>query len=343
MLECFKKCEPQPAASDRLTFLVLFVLDVGLRSVLQHVDVLRVWLENFAAHCDGSACLLALLNTQNKHTALTHCSIASTCLCVCVFLPPGVRCLTCASAWQIRSLASRVKWCTLGSVFITAMYLLTASSYVKEQKAGSCLNGVSLLIQRDAAWIISPTHIIQLMLCTLFSLVNMMSRACQIWCDIHSYPEGICMAACATRKSQCLEGRKPSLCSWCNPWYSRGIILFFYRTVQQPLHTHTHTHANLEPLKKITKTVVLLANRRVSYRQMLRVYLWLLLVVQCNSLFHFPWVIWCRFSFTEFWMFSIGHKGVIIVSISIWSMCQILNIFFYGLWWQLETIYRGNK
>lgn len=57
-LSCFRK------ESDRLTFLVVFLLNVSFCSVLQRVNVVRVWLEDFAAHCDGSASLLTLVRTQ---------------------------------------------------------------------------------------------------------------------------------------------------------------------------------------------------------------------------------------------------------------------------------------
>ena len=66
-----------------------------------------------------------------------------------IHLMAAVRGLTCASAWQMRSLASRVKCCTLGSVFITASYLLTASSYLKEQEAGRCLSNTVDTAERN--------------------------------------------------------------------------------------------------------------------------------------------------------------------------------------------------
>ena len=58
-------CKKKPKTiSWQHTFLILFLLDVGLSSVLQRVDVLRVWLEDFPTHWDSSACLLSLVKTQ---------------------------------------------------------------------------------------------------------------------------------------------------------------------------------------------------------------------------------------------------------------------------------------
>lgn len=111
----------------RLTFLILLLLDVGLSSVLQHVHVLRLRLEDFAAHQDRSAALLALQRKRQwSHTHTAQSELIYLCW-------RRLRGLTCVSAWQMRSLARREKWCTLGSVFITASYLLTASSYLREQ------------------------------------------------------------------------------------------------------------------------------------------------------------------------------------------------------------------
>lgn len=149
--------------------------------------------------------------------------------------------LTCASAWQMRSLARREKWYTLGSVFITASYLLTASSYLKEQKAGRCVNNMSLSIQQNAAWIIAPTNIIPCLLFTLFFLVTMISYVCQIWCYIHSHQDGICMAICKTRKSQCLWEGSSHCRSDAIPGIHRGYHFIFIRTYNC-LKTHTYTH-----------------------------------------------------------------------------------------------------
>lgn len=49
---------------DRPTFLVVFLFNVCFCSVLQCVNILWVWLEDFAAHWDGSASLLTLVRTQ---------------------------------------------------------------------------------------------------------------------------------------------------------------------------------------------------------------------------------------------------------------------------------------
>lgn len=150
--------------------------------------------------------------------------------------------LTCVSAWQMRSLARTEKWCTLGSVFITASYLLTASSYLREQKAGRCMNSLSLSIQQNAAWIIAPTNIIPCLLFTLFSLVTMISYVCQIWCDIHSHQEGICTAICKTRKLQCLRQGSGHCRSDAIPGIYWGYHFIFKRrhTIAWR-HTYTHT------------------------------------------------------------------------------------------------------
>lgn len=156
--------------SNSLTFFILFLLDIGLRSVLQHIDIFWVWLEDLTTHWDSSACLLTLVMTQGKHIAMLYCLMWTN--TVLILLMAGDSRLTCASAWQMRSLARTVKCCTLGSVFITASYLLTASSYLKEQEGGRCFYNISLSIQHNAAQIIAPTKIIPLMSCALFSLVN---------------------------------------------------------------------------------------------------------------------------------------------------------------------------
>lgn len=201
--------------SNSLTLFILFLLDIRLRSVLQYIDIFWVWLEDLTTHRDSSACLLTLVMTQGKHIAMLYCLMVTN--AVLILLMAGESRLTCASAWQMRSLARTVKCCTLGSVFITASYLLTASSYLKEQEEGSCLNNISLSIQQNAARIIALTKIIPQMLCALFSLVNI-SKACQMWCDMHSHQYEICTAVCKTRKSQCW--REGDSRSWCNTWHS---------------------------------------------------------------------------------------------------------------------------
>lgn len=91
-------------------------------------------------------------------------------------LMAAVRGLTCASAWQMRSFARREKWCTLGSVFITASYLLTASSYLKEQEAGTCFT-VMLAIQQNETWISVPTNVKSLRYsCLLLRMLSYVSK-----------------------------------------------------------------------------------------------------------------------------------------------------------------------
>lgn len=61
----------------------------------------------------------------------------------------AARGLTFANAWHMRSLARRDKRGTLGSVFITASYLLTASSYLEREAGGCFVNECSMGYRKD--------------------------------------------------------------------------------------------------------------------------------------------------------------------------------------------------
>lgn len=153
-----------------LTFFILFILEVCLSSVLQHIDILRVHLEDFATHRDGSTRLLILLITKKTwwwDSTSPEKPFVTT-----------IQGITCVRAWQIRSFARTEKWGTLGSVFITASYLLTASSYLEKQKSDS----VSRRHQR------SQQQTDTILFVILFSFVNVTHYACKIWFICHTYP-----------------------------------------------------------------------------------------------------------------------------------------------------------